>query len=258
MALLEVRKVTKDFGGLRVLTNVDLDINQGEILGLIGPNGAGKTTLFNIISGFCRPTSGSITYDGRSIVGLKPNQIAAMGIIRTFQVTTLFKSFTVMENVQAASYLKARVGFFEALLNTASCKRKEGAVKGKAREVLKFVDILHLSDHVANSLPYGFQRTLSFASALAIEPKMLLLDEPVCALNPQVVQNILSLIRRIRASGTTVLMIEHNPKVMFDLCDRIAVLSNGAKIADGPPSQIREDKNVIAAYLRAKRHAAES
>lgn len=253
MALLELRGVTKCFGGLVAVDKVDLDVEEGEILGVIGPNGAGKTTLFNMISGFLQPTGGRVMFKGEDITGLKPHVIAQKGIVRTFQLMTLWADFSVMGTIRVALHMKSGVGFFGAVLNTRSVRKKERQVDERAMEILRFVGMEHLKDQVARTLSHGWQRTLSLCIGIATSPPLLLLDEPVTALSPERVNTILDLVRRLRDAGNTVMIIEHNMRAIFDVCDRIAVINYGNKIAEGTPSEIKCDPVVISAYLGVKK-----
>ena len=249
MPLLEIRKITKDFGGLRALDGVDLDVHQGEILGVIGPNGAGKTTLFNVISGIYKPQSGSITFDGEPITGLKPHKIAESGISRTFQATTLFDNMTLKENMLVGSNLRSGLRLWDMFLNTPKARKTEAELRSQITDTLRFVGMNDFQDKNACDFSYGYQRTIGLAVALTTKPRLLLLDEPACALNPDRLLEVLNLIRRIHESGITVVLIEHNMRVIFGLCHRIAVISYGVKIAEGTPQEIRDNEDVVQAYL---------
>lgn len=251
--LLEIQKVTKDFGGLRAINELDLDVRQGEILGVIGPNGAGKTTLFNVISGFLQPNSGRVMFKGKEITRLKPHAIAQKGIVRTFQLIALWADFTVMDTVRVALHMKSGVGFFGAVLHTSSAREKERQVDERAMEILRFAGMDHLKDQVARTLSHGWQRTLSLCIGIATSPPLLLLDEPVTALSPERVNNILDLVKQLREQGSTVMIIEHNMRAIFEVCDRIAVINYGNKIAEGTPSEIKDNPAIISAYLGVKK-----
>lgn len=253
MSLLEIRKLTKDFGGLRAINELDLDVREGKILGLIGPNGAGKTTLFNVISGFLPPTSGKVMFKGENITGLKPHVIARKGIVRTFQLMTLWPDFTVMDTMRVALDMKSGVGSFETLFNTPSTRRKENKVDERAMEILRFVGMDHLKDQVAGTLSHGYQRTLSLGIGVATSPPLLLLDEPVTALSPERTNDILDLVKQLRDAGSTVMLIEHNMRAIFNVCDRIAVVNYGNKIAEGTPAEIKDDPVVVSAYLGVRK-----
>lgn len=253
MALLEIRGITKDFGGLRAIDGLDVDVYEGEILGLIGPNGAGKTTLFNVISGFLRPTGGKLIFKGEDITGLKPHVIAQKGIVRTFQLIHLWRKLTVMDTMRVALDMRSGVGFFEAMFNTPAARAKEKKVDERAMEVLKFVGMDHLTHQIAKTLSHGYQRTLSLAIGVGTSPTLMLLDEPVTALSPERTDSILDLIKQLRNAGSTILFIEHNMRAIFNICDRVVVVNSGIKIAEGPPSKIRDDPVVVSAYLGVRK-----
>jgi branched-chain amino acid transport system ATP-binding protein len=254
--VLKLRSVTKYFGGLSAINNVHLSIDQGEIVGLIGPNGAGKTTLFNLITGFNQPTKGEIIFEGKKISCKKPHFVASMGIVRTFQTTSLFPDFSVFRNVVAACHLNPRSGFWESVLHTSRYRRKWKHAVGYAMDILEFVGLDAFKDMPAQSLPQGHKRILGIAIALAADPKLLLLDEPLCGMNAQEVDHAKVLINKAWQKGVTILLIEHNMRATMSLCKRIVVLNFGEKIAEGLPEEIRKNKAVVEAYLGADEYAA--
>lgn len=249
MVLLEVRGLTKYFGGLAAVSALDFDINQGEILGLIGPNGAGKTTVFNLLTGFCRPTSGTVTFKGHDISGFKPDYIAKLGLVRTFQADTLFRSKTVFDNIIMAQHLQQRAGFFSLLVNSSSARREESESQKRAIEILERIELAEVKGELAGSLPHGFQRALGVAVALAADPELLLLDEPITGMSAGEAETTMRQIQRIRDQGLTVFLVEHDMKAVMNTCDRIIVLNFGKKIAEGLPESIKENKDVIESYL---------
>jgi branched-chain amino acid transport system ATP-binding protein len=246
VALLETRGLTRLFGGLAAVNNVDLTVDKGEIVGLIGPNGAGKTTCFNLLSGFLRPTRGSIVFDGESISGLKPHQIAARGLVRTFQLTTLFQEMTALENVLLGLHLHSGRRARRVLL---SCNDFPADEIARSREVLDFTGLAAHADQLTRNLPHGHQRVLGIAMALAAQPRLLLLDEPVTGMNLDESGRVMDLVRTIRSRGTTILLVEHNMKAVMGTCERIFVLNFGQKLAEGTPTQVSTSPEVIQAYL---------
>ena len=248
--LLRLDKVGIQFGGLKAVADLDLEIREGELVGLIGPNGAGKTTVFNLITGVYRPTAGCILLDGKPIHGLKPHKIAKLGILRTFQNIRLFPSMSSRDNVCVAEHMHARAGLAQAVAQTRSFAEDERAIQKGADEALTFLGLAGFAELRANELPYGQQRRLEMARALAGHPRLLLLDEPAAGLNPQETQQLMHLIEEIRTRfSITILLIEHDMRVVMGACRRIAVLDYGVKIAEGTPDQIRTNPKVVEAYL---------
>lgn len=255
MALLEATKLAKVFGGLRAVSNFTIEINQGELIGLIGPNGAGKTTAFNLLTGVYEPTEGTIQFDGQNIAGLRPYQITQKGIARTFQNIRLFSELTVLDNVKIAYHFHVKYGLMESIFRMGRYHKEEKEIEEKAIRFLEIFQLAHKKDEVAKNLPYGEQRRLEIARALAAQPKLLLLDEPAAGMNPQETQQLMEMIRWIRKEfGLTILLIEHDMSLVMGVCERIYVLEYGSIIAHGTPHEIKNNPRVIEAYLGEEVH----
>ena len=246
--LLEVRGLTKRFGGLVAVNDFDIDVAEGEIVGLIGPNGAGKSTVFNLITGVLKPTAGKVFFDGKDITGKPPDKVAALGIGRTFQLNPLFPDFTVLENVTASFHLHPHSNLLQIFFNTKTYRQNEAFIREKAKEILEIVGLSEVANELAKNLPHGHQKMLGVARALATRPRLLLLDEPLAGMNPSEIGRSLDAIRGMRDNGITVLIVEHNMQVLR-LCDRVVVISFGKKICEGTPAEVRANREVIAAYL---------
>jgi branched-chain amino acid transport system ATP-binding protein len=250
MPILQVRKMSHDFGGLRAVQNYDLEIEAGQIRGLIGPNGAGKTTIFNLLTGIYTPTEGDVLLDGKRINGLPVHRIAAMGISRTFQNLLLWRHMTVLEHVNMAQYSRIRYGLAGAFFGTPRRNREEAEIEERSFRLLEMMGIRHLSGQVVLNLPYGAQRRVEMARAIATEPKILLLDEPTAGMNPEELVQIMGIIRQVhRELGLAILLIEHRLKVVMELCHRIQTVNFGEVIAEGTPEEIQNNPKVIDAYL---------
>ena len=248
LMFFEIKGLTKSFGGLVAVYDLDLSVHEGEIVGFMGPNGAGKTTVFNLITGFFRPSKGQVIFRGQEIEGEKPHRIAECGIGRTFQFAYLFPDFTVLENVVASFHLNPKCGFWEGLFNTRSYRRKEAQILNEAMEILRLVGLEREKDVLGKNLPHGPQKLLTMARALAIRPKLLLLDEPVGGMHFDEVNHAISAIKRIRSQGTTIMLVEHNMRLMR-LCERIVVMEFGVKIAEGTYEEVKNHDQVMKAYF---------
>jgi len=250
VALLETKRLHKDFGGLTAVKDFDITVEEGEIRGLIGPNGSGKTTFFNVISGYYKPSSGEISFAGRKIQNMKSDEICKLGMTRTFQATTLFHGMSVLQNVYLGSYLQVKSNFFSTLIRTSFYLLEEKEITRRSTELLEYMEIDTLKDELVKNLPHGHQRRLGIAIALAPKPKLLLLDEPITGMNPTEASHLVNLIRKIRDEmKITVILIDHNMRAVLGICDKLTVLNHGQKLFEGSPREVVQNKEVIEAYL---------
>jgi branched-chain amino acid transport system ATP-binding protein len=249
VSLLVCEKLHKVFGGLIAVNQVDLKIEKGEIVGLIGPNGAGKTTLFNLITGFLPPTSGKIEYQGKDITHLPPHILGSRGLVRTFQKINIFPELSVLDNILIGRYLHIESGFIHSLLQSRRHHRQKKQSIEKAMTILEFVGLSGWEQQQTKNLPFGLQRALGIAAALAAEPKLLLLDEPASGMNTEEKKEVIEVIRKIYQSGMTLLLVEHDMNLVMNLCGRIIVLDSGATLMEGGPEQVQHDPRVIEVYL---------
>ena len=248
MIILEIIGLTKNFGGLTAVSNIAMKVNDGEVLGLIGPNGAGKTTFFNLVTGVIRPTKGKVVYKGKDITGKKSHEIAELGVGRTFQLNPLFPNFTVLENVLYSFQLRPCSSLLDTFFNSPTYRNNEAYIMEQSLEILNLVGLYKVKDELAKNQPHGYQKMLGVARALAIKPELLLLDEPIAGMNPDEIDNTIAAIKRTSQLGVTIILVEHNMKIL-EICDRVVVINFGQKIVEGSPQEIKENPEVIKAYL---------
>ena len=259
MTLLQTTDVVKRFGGLTAVNRMNITLQKGQIASIIGPNGAGKTTFFNTLTGIYRPEEGSIQFNGHSLIGLRPDQVAERGIARTFQNIRLFGSMTVIENILVGMHIRLKQRGTDVLFRTRTFHKEEAEAEQKAKELMDYVGLKNVGNELARNLPYGGQRRIEIARALAANPTLILLDEPTAGMNPNETEEAIKLFRRIRDErGVTVLLIEHDMRVIMNISEHISVMDYGEKIAEGTPAQIRSNQRVIEAYLGREAAAAQA
>ena len=249
MKILQVNGLTKQFDGLKAVDDLDLELGEREILGLIGPNGAGKTTVFNLLTGFIRPNGGTVIFDGTNITTMKPNKVAALGLVRTFQLVNLVADHTVYENVLTAHYLQRNSSLISSIIRTNNARKNDRHLQEQTIELLERMGLLEIKDETAASLPHGIQKTLGICMALAAMPKVLLLDEPTAGMSAAETADMMEQIQNMRRSGISIILVAHDLKMVMGVCDRVAVLNFGLKIAEGTPKEIAKNEQVISAYL---------
>jgi branched-chain amino acid transport system ATP-binding protein len=246
--LLEISQLTKNFGGLMAVNQFSMGVGEGQVVGLIGPNGAGKTTVFNLITGVIRPSAGKVAFDGKDVTGKRPHTLASAGIGRTFQLTPLFTEFTTLENVVASYYLHPRSSFWDTFFNTPTYRKNEAYVLDQSLKILDLVGLNKVKDERARNLPHGYQKMLGIARALAVKPKLLMLDEPLGGMNTDEIIFTMDIMAKVRQQGMTILVIEHNMQIL-DLCDHVVAINFGQKIGEGTVEEVRGNPEVIKAYL---------
>jgi len=249
MPILEVQSLSKKFGGVEALSQVDLSVEPGEVIGVIGPNGAGKSTFFNLLSGVMKPSAGKVVFEGHDVTGMKPHGIAKRGLVRTFQGTVLFSDLSVFDNVLVASHIPARANLVADVVGSPTVRRRELEMRQRAEEIVEMAGLTAVRTKIARDLPHGYQRALGVAAALATDPKLLCLDEPVTGMNADEIEAMMGFIERIRQQGITILLVEHAMRVVMSVCERIMVLNFGKKIAEGTCNEVQCDAAVVEAYL---------
>ena len=249
MPILEVHQLGKRFGGVEALSRVDLVVEPGEVIGVIGPNGAGKSTFFNLLSGVMKPSAGKVVFQGQDVTGMRPHAIAKRGLVRTFQGTVLFSNLSVFDNILVASHSPARANLVADVIGLPAVRHRELEIRQRAEEIIELAGLSAVRSKLARDLPHGYQRALGVAAALATDPKLLCLDEPVTGMNADEIEAMMGFIERIRLQGITILLVEHAMRVVMTVCERIMVLNFGRKIAEGGVDEIQNDPAVIEAYL---------